>query len=125
MIKRIRKLRLGPRFAVSLIALLLLKDNRKVPFLLLFTGIATAFADTDVIGFFRGAKTCFAVLHYSDGSLAGKEFELTEEPVEEDAEVAQPRKVYPDLSGTTVLSVRVVPSVLVCAAGAPVPPLAS
>ena len=48
--------------------------------------IATAFADTDVIGFFRGAKTCFAVLHYSDGALAGKDFELTEEPVEEDAE---------------------------------------
>jgi excinuclease ABC subunit C len=48
--------------------------------------IATAFADTDVIGFFRGAKTCFAVLHYSAGSLAGKDFELTEEPVEEDAE---------------------------------------
>ena len=48
--------------------------------------IATAFADTDVIGFFRGAKTCFAVLHYSEGNLAGKEFELTEEPVEEDAE---------------------------------------
>ena len=48
--------------------------------------IATAFADTDVIGFFRGAKTCFAVLHYADGSLAGKDFLLTEEPVEEDGE---------------------------------------
>ena len=48
--------------------------------------IATAFADTDVLGFFRGARTCFAVLHYSEGSLAGKDFELTEEPVEEDAE---------------------------------------
>ena len=48
--------------------------------------IATAFADTDAIGFFRGAKTCFAVLHYSEGSLAGKDFEITEEPVEEDAE---------------------------------------
>ena len=48
--------------------------------------IATAFADTDVIGFHRGAKTCFAVLHYSEGNLAGKDFELTEEPVEEDAE---------------------------------------
>lgn len=48
--------------------------------------IATAFADTDVIGFFRGARTCFAVLHYSAGSLAGKDFLLTEEPVEEDAE---------------------------------------
>ena len=48
--------------------------------------IATAFADTDVLGFFRGAKTCFAVLHYSEGNLAGKDFEITEEPVEEDAE---------------------------------------
>ena len=48
--------------------------------------IATAFADTDAIGFFRGAKTCFAVLHYSGGNLAGKDFEITDEPVEEDAE---------------------------------------
>ena len=48
--------------------------------------IATAFADTDVLGFFRGAKTCFAVLHYADGNLAGKDFEITDEPVEEDAE---------------------------------------
>ena len=48
--------------------------------------IATAFADTDALGFFRGAKTCFAVLHYSDGNLAGKDFEITDEPVEEDAE---------------------------------------
>ena len=48
--------------------------------------IATAFADTDAVGFFRGAKTCFAVLHYSDGSLAGKDFEITDEPVEEDEE---------------------------------------
>ena len=48
--------------------------------------IATAFADTDAIGFFRGAKTCFAVLHYSDGNLAGKDFEITDEPLEEDAE---------------------------------------
>ena len=48
--------------------------------------IATTFADTDAIGFYRGAKTCFAVLHYSGGSLAGKDFELMEEPVEEDGE---------------------------------------
>ena len=34
--------------------------------------IATAFADTDVIGFYRGARTAFAVLHYSEGNLAGK-----------------------------------------------------
>ena len=48
--------------------------------------IATAFADTDAVGFFRGARTCFAVLHYVDGSLAGKDFELLDEPLEEDAE---------------------------------------
>lgn len=48
--------------------------------------IATAFADTDVIGFFRGAKTAFAVLHFSGGDLAGKDFELMEEPVETDSE---------------------------------------
>ncbi|MBR1659382.1 MAG: excinuclease ABC subunit UvrC [Oscillospiraceae bacterium] len=48
--------------------------------------IATAFADTDAIGFFRGAKTCFAVLHYVEGNLAGKDFELMDEPLEEDAE---------------------------------------
>ena len=51
--------------------------------------IATAFADTDAVGFFRGAKTCFAVLHYLDGALAGKDFELTDEPLEEDAEALQ------------------------------------
>ena len=48
--------------------------------------IATAFADTDAVGFFRGAKTCFAVLHYTQGSLAGKDFELLDEPLEQDAE---------------------------------------
>ena len=48
--------------------------------------IATAFADTDAVGFFRGAKTGFAVLHYSDGNLAGKDFELLDEPLETDAE---------------------------------------
>lgn len=50
------------------------------------TVIATAFADTDAVGFFRGAKTCFAVLHYAGGSMTGKEFELMDEPLEEDAE---------------------------------------
>lgn len=48
--------------------------------------IAMAFADTDAVGFFRGAKTCFAVLHYVQGSLAGKDFELLDEPLETDAE---------------------------------------
>ena len=48
--------------------------------------IATAFADTDIVGFFRGERTCFAVMHYKDGSFAGKDFELVEDPLEEDAE---------------------------------------
>ena len=48
--------------------------------------IATVYADTDAVGFFRGAKTCFAVLHYLDGGLAGKDFMLLDEPVEDDAE---------------------------------------
>ena len=49
--------------------------------------IATAFADTDVIGFFRGAKTAFTVLHFNGGNLAGKDFELMDEPLEADGEV--------------------------------------
>lgn len=43
--------------------------------------------DTDVIGFVRGiAKSCFVVLHYIGGSLLDKEFELLENPIEEDGE---------------------------------------
>ncbi len=49
--------------------------------------IATAFADTDALGFCRGAKSCFTVLHFVDGNLAGKDIEMMEEPLEEDAEV--------------------------------------
>ena len=48
--------------------------------------IATAFADTDAVGFFRGAKTGFAVLHYAEGGLVDKEFELLDEPLECDSE---------------------------------------
>ena len=48
--------------------------------------ISTAFADTDAIGFCRGAKSCFTVLHFVDGDLAGKDVEMLEEPLEEDAE---------------------------------------
>ncbi len=48
--------------------------------------IATAFSDTDAIGFARGAKSCFVVLHFSDGSLTGKDFELISEPLESDAD---------------------------------------
>lgn len=48
--------------------------------------ISTAFADTDAIGFCRGAKSCFTVLHFVGGDLAGKDVEMMEEPLEEDAE---------------------------------------
>lgn len=48
--------------------------------------IATAYADTDAIGFYRGAKSCYAVLHYTDGDLSGKDYELMDEPTETDGE---------------------------------------
>ncbi len=42
-------------------------------------------ADTDVAGFYRGeAKSCFVVLHFVDGELAAKDWELMETPMEED-----------------------------------------
>jgi excinuclease ABC subunit C len=49
--------------------------------------VAGSLADTDVTGFFRGtAKSCFVVLHYVEGELAAKDFDLLETPVEEDEE---------------------------------------
>lgn len=48
--------------------------------------IKAARADTDAVGFFRGAKTAFVVLHYTDGDLTGKDLELMPEPLEEDAQ---------------------------------------
>ena len=48
--------------------------------------IATAHADTDAVAFCRGAKCCFTVLHFADGSLTGKDFELMPEPLETDSE---------------------------------------
>lgn len=48
--------------------------------------IATAFSDTDAVGFKRGAKSCFVVLHFKDGSLTGKDFELISDPLEDDEE---------------------------------------
>ena len=48
--------------------------------------IATAFADTDAIGFKRGDKSCFVVLHFNNGSLTGKDFDLMPEPLEENGE---------------------------------------
>ena len=48
--------------------------------------IATAFNDTDAVGFVRGAKCCFTVLHFVGGDLAGKDVEMLDEPLEEDSE---------------------------------------
>ncbi|MCD8117151.1 MAG: excinuclease ABC subunit UvrC [Oscillospiraceae bacterium] len=48
------------------------------------TVINAARADTDAVGFRRGAKTAFVVLHYANGDLAGKDTELMPEPLEED-----------------------------------------
>lgn len=49
--------------------------------------IAAARADTDAVGFWRDVKCCFTVLHYTDGALLGKDVELMDEPIEDDAEV--------------------------------------
>ena len=43
--------------------------------------IATAYADTDAVGFARGAKCCFTVLHFTDGSLTDKDKSFLEEPL--------------------------------------------
>ena len=48
--------------------------------------IATMFNDTDAVGFRRGAKSCFTVLHFVGGDLAGKDVEMLEEPLEDDSE---------------------------------------
>lgn len=48
--------------------------------------IGAATADADAVGFFRGAKCCFAVLHYTGGDLAAKDYRLMEEPLESDEE---------------------------------------
>ncbi len=46
--------------------------------------IKAARADTDAVGFCRGAKTAFVVMHYTDGDLTGKDLELMPEPLEDD-----------------------------------------
>jgi excinuclease ABC subunit C len=46
--------------------------------------VAGSLADTDIIGFHRGAaKSCFVILHYVDGELAAKDWELLENALEE------------------------------------------
>jgi len=48
--------------------------------------IATTFSDIDAVGFCRGPKSAFVVMHYRDGNLVGKDLEIVSEPVEEDDE---------------------------------------
>lgn len=40
--------------------------------------------DTDAVGFHRGPRCCFTVLHYVEGALADKEAQLVSEPLEDD-----------------------------------------
>ena len=50
--------------------------------------VAGSLADTDVTGLYRGpAKSCFVVLHYLEGELAAKDFELFETPIEGEEDV--------------------------------------
>jgi len=50
--------------------------------------VAGSAADTDAVGFFRGAAKCsFVVLHYIDGSLLAKDTEVFETPVGDDGEI--------------------------------------
>ena len=47
-------------------------------------------ADTDIVGFYRGeVRSCFVVLHYIDGSLLHKEFEIIDDPIENDCEIVE------------------------------------
>jgi len=47
--------------------------------------VAGSLADTDVVGFHRGtAKSCFVVLHYVEGDLAAKDWDLLETPMEQE-----------------------------------------
>ncbi|MCL2367185.1 MAG: excinuclease ABC subunit UvrC [Oscillospiraceae bacterium] len=49
--------------------------------------IAGSMADTDVVGYFKGAaKSCFVVMHYIGGKLISKDFELFDTPIEDDSE---------------------------------------
>ncbi len=50
--------------------------------------VSGAKADTDAVGFYRGAaKACFVVLHYISGKLLDKDLTLLPIPMEEDEEV--------------------------------------
>ena len=48
--------------------------------------VSTAMAETDVVGYYRGAaKSVFVVLHYIGGRLLDKDYELIETPLEDTA----------------------------------------
>ncbi len=48
--------------------------------------VAGSLADTDVVGFHKGEATrsCFVVLHFVEGELAAKDWDLIDTPMEED-----------------------------------------
>ena len=47
--------------------------------------VAASRADTDVVGFYRGAaKSCFVVLHFLSGSLTDRDTQVLPTPMEED-----------------------------------------
>ncbi|MDR3311237.1 MAG: excinuclease ABC subunit UvrC [Oscillospiraceae bacterium] len=49
--------------------------------------VSSSRADTDAVGFFRGAaKSCFTVLHYIGGTLLGKDSSMFDTPLEDDAD---------------------------------------
>ncbi|MDD6160868.1 MAG: excinuclease ABC subunit UvrC [Oscillospiraceae bacterium] len=47
--------------------------------------VAGSLADTDVVGYYRGeVRSCFVVLHYIEGELAAKDWELLTSPLDEE-----------------------------------------
>jgi len=49
--------------------------------------VSPSIADTDVLGYYRGAaKSAFAVLHYVNGKLLDKDYEILDNPLEDTAE---------------------------------------
>jgi len=66
--------------------------------------VAGSLADTDVVGFYSGeAKSCFVVLHYVEGELAAKDWELVELPLKEEEEQAVSALVAQYYSGRSHL----------------------
>lgn len=65
------------------------------------TAVSSAMADMDVFGFYRGpAKSCFVVLHYIDGNLMEKEYELLDDPQDDMSEaVSSLVSQYYDIRG--------------------------